>query len=279
MNNSVFPSRSARISSVRMRKRTLNNDVPLTLCPHRTTCRILEQELASALLAPGNPHRLALLKRLTATGGWTRSGTPARPVSGPRRAQQCWPWGRPSTRSCGSASWGRDRNRNPPRRCPSHPQWGVMTRSLPSHPLGRRTRRGRGRRSRKIEDEAEAITALDSIARTGLELKEWCRARDIDLLAPNGLGVFLIPSGFLTGTSAQRVTDLLFSSSLRRRRPSGSRWNNAEVVLVMATGEVRSGERGPPAWAMGEGHALRPESPRANASPVGCRRPGPRNPE
>ena len=33
---------------------------------------------------------------------------------------------------------------------------------------------------RKIEDEAEAITALDSIARTGLELKEWCRARDID---------------------------------------------------------------------------------------------------
>ena len=33
---------------------------------------------------------------------------------------------------------------------------------------------------RKIEDEAEALEALDSIARTGLELKEWCRARDID---------------------------------------------------------------------------------------------------
>ncbi len=33
---------------------------------------------------------------------------------------------------------------------------------------------------RKIEDEAEAIAALDSIARTGLELSEWCRARGID---------------------------------------------------------------------------------------------------
>lgn len=33
---------------------------------------------------------------------------------------------------------------------------------------------------RKIEDEAEAVEALDSIARTGLELREWCRARDID---------------------------------------------------------------------------------------------------
>ena len=33
---------------------------------------------------------------------------------------------------------------------------------------------------RKIEDESEAIAALDSIARTGLELKDWCRARDID---------------------------------------------------------------------------------------------------
>ena len=33
---------------------------------------------------------------------------------------------------------------------------------------------------RKIGDEAEALEALDSIARTGLELKEWCRARDID---------------------------------------------------------------------------------------------------
>lgn len=33
---------------------------------------------------------------------------------------------------------------------------------------------------RKIEDESEAVAALDSIARTGLELKEWCRARDID---------------------------------------------------------------------------------------------------
>jgi hypothetical protein len=33
---------------------------------------------------------------------------------------------------------------------------------------------------RKIQDEAEAIAALDSIARTGLELTDWCRARDID---------------------------------------------------------------------------------------------------
>ncbi len=33
---------------------------------------------------------------------------------------------------------------------------------------------------RKIEDEAEAVEALDSIARTGLELREWCRARDVD---------------------------------------------------------------------------------------------------
>lgn len=33
---------------------------------------------------------------------------------------------------------------------------------------------------RKIEDEAEALEALDSIARTGLELTDWCRARDID---------------------------------------------------------------------------------------------------
>lgn len=33
---------------------------------------------------------------------------------------------------------------------------------------------------RKIEDEAEALAALDSVARTGLEFKEWCRARDID---------------------------------------------------------------------------------------------------
>lgn len=33
---------------------------------------------------------------------------------------------------------------------------------------------------RKIEDENEAIDALDSVARTGLDLKDWCRARDID---------------------------------------------------------------------------------------------------
>lgn len=33
---------------------------------------------------------------------------------------------------------------------------------------------------RKIEDEAEALSALDSIGRTGLDLAEWCRARDID---------------------------------------------------------------------------------------------------
>lgn len=33
---------------------------------------------------------------------------------------------------------------------------------------------------RKIEDENEAIEALDSVARTGLDLTEWCRARAID---------------------------------------------------------------------------------------------------
>ena len=33
---------------------------------------------------------------------------------------------------------------------------------------------------RKIEDESEAIKALDSVARTGLDLSDWCRARDID---------------------------------------------------------------------------------------------------
>ena len=33
---------------------------------------------------------------------------------------------------------------------------------------------------RKIRDEAEAIEALDSIARTGLAVSDWCRARDID---------------------------------------------------------------------------------------------------
>jgi hypothetical protein len=33
---------------------------------------------------------------------------------------------------------------------------------------------------RKIEDESEAIEALDSVARTGLDLSDWCRARDID---------------------------------------------------------------------------------------------------
>ncbi|MCP5069047.1 MAG: hypothetical protein GY946_20990 [bacterium] len=38
---------------------------------------------------------------------------------------------------------------------------------------------------RKIKDEPEAIAVLDSIARIGLELSEWCRARDID---PRSLG-------------------------------------------------------------------------------------------
>ena len=33
---------------------------------------------------------------------------------------------------------------------------------------------------RKIKDEVEGAAALDSIARTGLELADWCRARDID---------------------------------------------------------------------------------------------------
>ncbi len=33
---------------------------------------------------------------------------------------------------------------------------------------------------RKIKDETEAVAALESMARTGLELKDWCRARDID---------------------------------------------------------------------------------------------------
>ncbi|MEL6716048.1 MAG: hypothetical protein AAFP86_19865 [Planctomycetota bacterium] len=33
---------------------------------------------------------------------------------------------------------------------------------------------------RKLTDEAEALEALDAIARTGLELADWCRARDID---------------------------------------------------------------------------------------------------
>lgn len=33
---------------------------------------------------------------------------------------------------------------------------------------------------RKINDEAEALEALDSIGRTGLGLADWCRARDID---------------------------------------------------------------------------------------------------
>ena len=39
---------------------------------------------------------------------------------------------------------------------------------------------------RKIEDETEAVAALDSIARTGLELAEWCRARDIDARSLSG---------------------------------------------------------------------------------------------
>jgi hypothetical protein len=39
---------------------------------------------------------------------------------------------------------------------------------------------------RKIHDEAEAIEALDSMARTGLELADWCRARDIDARSLSG---------------------------------------------------------------------------------------------
>lgn len=39
---------------------------------------------------------------------------------------------------------------------------------------------------RKIHDEAEAIEALDAIARTGLELADWCRARDIDARSLSG---------------------------------------------------------------------------------------------
>jgi hypothetical protein len=39
---------------------------------------------------------------------------------------------------------------------------------------------------RKILDEAEAIEALDSIARTGLELADWCRAWDIDARSLSG---------------------------------------------------------------------------------------------
>lgn len=39
---------------------------------------------------------------------------------------------------------------------------------------------------RKIEDETEAVAALDAIARTGLELSEWCRARDIDARSLSG---------------------------------------------------------------------------------------------
>lgn len=33
---------------------------------------------------------------------------------------------------------------------------------------------------RKIKDETEAVASLDAVARTGLELVEWCRARDVD---------------------------------------------------------------------------------------------------
>ena len=49
---------------------------------------------------------------------------------------------------------------------------------------------------RKIKDEKEAVDALDSIARTGLELTEWCRARGIDARSLAGWRGVLTERGY-----------------------------------------------------------------------------------
>lgn len=49
---------------------------------------------------------------------------------------------------------------------------------------------------RKINDETEAIESLDSIARTGLELTAWCRARGIDARSLSGWQQVLEARGY-----------------------------------------------------------------------------------
>lgn len=49
---------------------------------------------------------------------------------------------------------------------------------------------------RKIEDEAEAVAALDSIARTGLDLPAWCRVRSIDARSLSGWRQILEARGY-----------------------------------------------------------------------------------
>jgi hypothetical protein len=50
--------------------------------------------------------------------------------------------------------------------------------------------------ARRIHDEAEAIEALDSIAWTGLEQADGCRARDTDARSLSGWRVGLESRGY-----------------------------------------------------------------------------------
>ncbi|MEZ4320832.1 MAG: hypothetical protein R3F61_25365 [Myxococcota bacterium] len=72
---------------------------------------------------------------------------------------------------------------------------------------------------RKIEDENEAIAALDSVARTGLELADWCRVRDIDARSLSGWRGVLEARGYEPPT-ARRHPDFIEVVRMPIERPA-----------------------------------------------------------
>ena len=69
---------------------------------------------------------------------------------------------------------------------------------------------------RKIKDETEAIEALDAIARTELDLADWCRARGVDARSLAGWRQVLEARGY---TPPEEVR---FVELVRTPTPGGS---------------------------------------------------------